>query len=126
MDLHIHRDIYFPDYDAEKQKCYEFLSGFQDPAMDADPIHHKLKYMVAMQRLANREAKTIDIEVEDLEAHFDNPKERHFVQRVQQNTNRYVHLLAQVIDQHMPAPTVNFKDEDLTSFDIIMQQRKMN
>lgn len=26
----------------------------------------------------------------------------------------------------MPAPSVNFKDEDLTTFDIIMQQRKCN
>lgn len=26
----------------------------------------------------------------------------------------------------MPTPSVNFKDEDLTTFDIIMQQRKAN
>jgi hypothetical protein len=94
MDLHIHRDIYFPDYDAEKGKCFDFLSTFEDPSMDADPIHNKLKYMVAMQKLANREAKTIDVEVEDLESHFDNPKERHFVLRIQQNTNRYINLFA--------------------------------
>jgi DNA replication licensing factor MCM7 len=31
-----------------------------------------------------------------------------------------------VIDQNMPQPSVNFKDEDLSTFDIIMQQRKCN
>lgn len=30
------------------------------------------------------------------------------------------------IDQNMPSPSVNFKDEDFSTFDVIMQQRKAN
>jgi DNA replication licensing factor MCM7 len=30
------------------------------------------------------------------------------------------------MDEHMPHPTVNFKEEDLSTFDLLMDQRKFN
>ena len=53
-------------------------------------------------------------------------KDRGFADRVKTNTTRYVSLFSQAIDLNMPTPSVNFKDEDLSTFDVIMQQRKCN
>jgi hypothetical protein len=57
---------------------------------------------------------------------YSSAKESGFVDRVLMNTSRYVSLLSQVVDQAMPGPTINFKDEDLSTFDVIMTQRKFN
>ena len=35
-------------------------------------------------------------------------------------------LFYELIEVHMPKPSVNFRDEDLTSFDVIMDQRRYN
>jgi hypothetical protein len=35
-------------------------------------------------------------------------------------------LFQEVIDVVMPKPSLNFRDEDLTSFDVIMDQRRFN
>ena len=51
---------------------------------------------------------------------YSSAKESGFVDRILMNTTRYVSLLSQVVDQAMPNPTINFKDEDLTTFDVIM------
>lgn len=46
--------------------------------------------------------------------------------RVRTNTLRYITLFANAIDQHMPTPSINFKEDQLTTFEILMQQRKFN
>ena len=42
------------------------------------------------------------------------------------NAATYVKLFNEVLDAHMPKPSLNFRDEDLTSFDVIMEQRRYN
>lgn len=42
------------------------------------------------------------------------------------NAATYVKIFYDVMDTVMPKPSVNFRDEDLTSFDVIMEQRKFN
>ena len=42
------------------------------------------------------------------------------MERIRMNTMRYVSLFAQVIDTNMPQPTVNFREEQLTTFEILM------
>jgi hypothetical protein len=42
------------------------------------------------------------------------------------NAATYVKIFYEVIDIHMPKPSLNFRDEDMTSFDVIMDQRKFN
>lgn len=49
-----------------------------------------------------------------------------FVERITRNAATYVKLFHDVIDSVMPKPTLNFRDEDLTSFDVIMDQRRYN
>ena len=53
-------------------------------------------------------------------------KERGFIERVLTNSARYVSLFSQVIDVNMPTHSINFKDEDQTTQDVIMAQRKFN
>jgi hypothetical protein len=53
-------------------------------------------------------------------------KEYGFIERIITNTNRYVSLFAAVIDANMPPPSVNFKEEDLSTFEITMNQRRTN
>ena len=42
------------------------------------------------------------------------------------NTSRYVDLLSKTIDDHMPNSSINFREEDLSTFEVIMQQRRFN
>lgn len=42
------------------------------------------------------------------------------------NTSRYTEMFAQIIDVHMPRPSVNFSESDQTPFDILMEQRRFN
>lgn len=57
---------------------------------------------------------------------YSSGKEAFFVDRIRVNTMRYVSLFSQVIDAHMPQPTVNFREDQLTTFDILMNQRRFN
>jgi hypothetical protein len=78
------------------------------------------------QRVANKESKILEVELDDIREHFSAARDSSFIDRVMANTLRYVELMAVVCDQNMPKPSVNFREEDLTSFDVLMQQRRYN
>jgi DNA replication licensing factor MCM7 len=123
MKLQVHRDIYVPDYDGEIKRCTDFIRTFQDPTLrddQLDPIHGNLKYMSMIQAVVNKHSSVIAIELDDLYEFFQQARERGFVERIKQNTQRYVKLFSNVIDSNLPLPSVQFNDEDLTSFDIVM------
>jgi len=48
----------------------------------------RFKYIDLMQKVANRELNQINIQVADLEAHFNNLPE--LVERIKRNTKRYI------------------------------------
>ena len=64
--------------------------------------------------------------MDDVREFFSAARDSTFVDRISRNTARYVELFSQVIDQNMPKPSVNFRDEDLTRYDLIMEQRRFN
>ena len=78
------------------------------------------------QRIANKETKLIEIELDDIKEFFSATRDKNFLERVVKNTTRYVDLFASIIDQNMPKPSVNFREEDLTRYDLIMEQRRFN
>jgi hypothetical protein len=39
---------------------------------------------------------------------------------------RYVSLFSQAIDANMPPATINFREENLSTFEILMNQRRFN
>ena len=53
-----------PDYTAELAKCTSFLErcNERDAAADAEP-----KYMQALQRIANRDSETLEIDLDDVQ-----------------------------------------------------------
>ena len=71
---------------------------------DEDPIHGKLKYMIQLQKIANREKRTdtksesvhntVEISIEDLNEFFDSARDRGFVERVRINTSRYISIFS--------------------------------
>lgn len=71
--------------------------------------------------MANKERKIIEIEVDDIKDFFTSNRDQGFVERVCRNAATYVKIFNEVIDVHMPKPSLNFRDEDLTSFDVIME-----
>ena len=130
MKLETKREgLYVPDYPGEIAKCQNFITTFQDPTItraNEDPIHGKLKYMTQLQKIANKQSEIIEIELDDIQDFFDSAKDQGFVERVRTNTKRYIQLFSDVIDQHMPQPSIVIAQEDMSSFDIVMQQRRFN
>jgi hypothetical protein len=82
--------------------------------------------MIQLQKVANRQANIIEIELDDLKEFFDSIRDMKFVERVRINTSSYIGLFSSVIDTAMPMPTVQTREEDQTTFDIVMQQRRYN
>ena len=129
MELKLHRDVYLPDYDGEINKITDFVTTFQDPTISRakeDPIHGKLKYMTKLQGVADRKQLNVEIELEDIREFFDSAKDSAFVERVRTNTHRYVKLFSTIVDTHMPQPSIEIPEEAMSSFEIVMQQRRFN
>lgn len=53
-------------------------------------------------------------------------RDKGLIERMKTNTARYVQLFSQAIDQIMPPAMVNFMEDDLSTFEITMAQRKAN
>ena len=78
------------------------------------------------QKVANKETKKVLIEIDDIREFFSAARDSNFVDRVLKNTARYIDLFSQIIDQKLPKPSVNFREQDQTPFDILMEQRRFN
>lgn len=76
--------------------------------------------------MANKQSKLIEINLGDIQEHFNNNRDMGFLERVKTNTDRYIKIFSMIIDKEMPVPSINFKEEDKTTFDIIMEQRRFN
>ena len=76
-----------------------------------------------MQKVANRQHKSIDIELGDLEQHFRGDPA--FVDRVKRNTKRYVSLFSEIIDQQMPAQNQNIPEDEEQSVSYILYKQRM-
>lgn len=68
----------------------------------------------------------VRVQLEEIREFFAQTRDQNFCERIQINTNRYVDLFAQVIDEVMPKPSVNFTDENANPMEILMEQRKAN
>lgn len=107
-------------------KCTEFITSYTDASIKEDPIHGKHKYLIQIQRIANKEDQVINIELSDVQEHFNTARDSHFVDRIRVNTQRYVSLFSQVVDANMLQPTVNFREDQMSTYEILMHQRKFN
>ena len=118
-----------PDYDGETKRCSDFITTFSDPSIPReqfDPIHGNLKYMTMLQSVVNKKLDMIIIEMDYLREFFNANKDQGFIERVRMNTQRYIKLFSSVIDSNLPLPSEQIDEDKLTTFDIVMQQRRFN
>ncbi|KAG5354091.1 hypothetical protein C0989_009789 [Termitomyces sp. Mn162] len=122
-------------YEEEKGAITDFLSKFKgqekDLAQDfanidigADGGREETaqpKYMAQLQKIANREQQMLSIELEDIYTHENTLSE--LVNRIRNNTRRYVLLFSDVVDKLMPLPTKDISDQDEV-IDVILHQRR--
>ncbi|THU44126.1 hypothetical protein C4D60_Mb02t04120 [Musa balbisiana] len=95
------------DFAVDKALAKDFLNNPTSPTPSASP------------NVANRKRRAIHIELDDLVDYKD--LDEAFLQRVTENTRRYINIFAEAIDELMPEPTEVFPvDEDR---DILMTQR---
>lgn len=78
--------------------------------------------MDMLQEIANRQRHTLEINLSDLEACFDNDPA--FVENVETNTYRYLKVFAEAADDIMPSPTISPDDMPSDVFDVFCQQRQ--
>ncbi|KAG0480072.1 hypothetical protein HPP92_010930 [Vanilla planifolia] len=90
----------------------DFLKNFAD-------ANGELKYLNLLQDVANRRTRAVQIELDDLFNYKDLDEE--FLERVTENTRRYVSIFAEAVDELLPEPTELFSAED--DHDILMTQR---
>lgn len=70
--------------------------------------------------MANKERKLLELEIDDVKDFFSANRDHGFIERIMKNAATYCKIFNEVIDVHMPNPSLNFREEDLTSFDVIM------
>ncbi|KAG0482586.1 hypothetical protein HPP92_010670 [Vanilla planifolia] len=100
------------DFAADKALAKDFLKNFAD-------ANGELKYLNLLQDVANRRTRAVQIELDDLFNYKDLDEE--FLERVTENTRRYVSIFAEAVDELLPEPTELFSAED--DHDILMTQR---
>ncbi|XP_020570938.1 DNA replication licensing factor MCM7 [Phalaenopsis equestris] len=100
------------DFAADKALAKDFLNNFAN-------THGEPKYLNLLQDVANRRTRSVQIELDDLFNYKDLDEE--FLQRVTENTRRYIGIFAEAVDELMPEPTELFSAED--DHDILMTQR---
>lgn len=80
------------------------------------------KYMKLMQDIANMQATSITIDLDDLVDFEDFGAQ--LASHVQKNTWRYIQLFSQAIDEEMPQATQNHEMTDMDVIDVITSHRR--
>ena len=120
--------IFQPHFDIEKTKLATFLKSYESLDIGKDKIYGRHKYMIEIQKIANREIKTIEILTEDLESFFTKEgKEEDILlyNSILQNTKRYISLFSDVIEEIMPNPTKQIISEDNQEIDDIVNRQRL-
>ena len=104
------------DYEAEKQKLREFLTGFT--TVD-DQGRKKFKYAEQLTALAHREQVSIHIDLDDVAEH-----DEELAEAMRENTRRYNVLAAEVIESLLP----DYKEREVPArdaLDVFIQHRHL-
>lgn len=89
------------------------------------------KYMLLLQKIANRELENITIELDDIIRFesFQSGNEAYssstsLATEIQRNAHHFIELFSKVIDENLPETTVPIQDKD-TVLDVIIHQRRL-
>lgn len=100
---------------------------------DLEGVGKGPKYMHLLQRVANRELTALYIDLDDVKTYEETQKPAglsrgrssgSLTDIVMRNTEHFVELFSEVIDEIMPDPTVNLSHKD-DVLDVIIHQRKL-
>jgi len=95
------------DYEAEKQKLREFLTGF---TTQDDQGRKKFKYAEQLTALAHREQVSLHIDLDDVAEHDED-----LAEAMRENTRRYNMLAAEVIESLLP----DYKEREVPARDAL-------
>ena len=104
------------DYEADKQKLREFLTGFT--TVD-DQGRKKFKYAEQLTALAHREQVSLHIDLDDVAE-----QDEDLAEAIRENTRRYNMLAAEVIESLLP----DYKERDVPArdaLDVFIQHRHL-
>ena len=123
--------VFDPKYDVEKRKIESFLKEFSANTDEIDKKYGKKRYMIQMQKIANRELTILEILSEDLESYFSSQNKQDdlmLLDSIFNNTKTYVNLFKEAVDDLMPNPSKQLPVDDmlLEKSDIIRKHRLQN
>ena len=101
-----------PDYKETVDKLKAFLQDFQG---DEGPGEHK--YMKVLQKVANRELKLVEVELDDIKEGLG----EELAETMKTNTHRYKQLIELAIDDVLPQSTGDIGQGDIA--DVLMTSR---
>ena len=123
--------VFNPQYDVEKRKIESFLREFKSNDDEVDKKYGKKKYMILMQKIANRELSILEIYTEDLESYFSSQNKAEdlaLLDCIFNNTKTYIELFKESVDNLMPNSSKQFPIEEtlMNKTDIIRKHRLQN
>ena len=123
--------VFNPQYDVEKRKIESFLREFKSNDDEVDKKYGKKKYMILMQKIANRELTILEIYTEDLESYFTSQNKADdlaLLDCIFNNTKTYINLFKDAVDDLMPNSSKQFPVEEMlmNKTDIIRKHRLQN
>jgi len=123
--------VFNPQYDVEKRKIETFLKEFKSNDDEVDKKYGKKKYMILMQKIANRELTILEIYTEDLESYFTSQNKSDdlaLLDCIFNNTKTYINLFKDAVDDLMPNSSKQFPIEEMmmNKTDIIRKHRLQN
>ena len=123
--------VFNPQYDVEKRKIESFLREFKSNDDEVDKKYGKKKYMILMQKIANRELTILEIYTEDLESYFTSQNKSDdlaLLDCIFNNTKTYINLFKDAVDDLMPNSSKQFPIEEIlmNKTDIIHKHRLQN
>eukprot|EP00128_Syssomonas_multiformis_P012475 Colp12_sorted_trinity150504_noHs@10580 len=104
------------NYAEQQETLTNFMKEFLCP--DADGVEH-YKYAELLQRVSNREEKVVNIHVDDLIQYGQDE----LAAKVERNTLRYINMFCTVIDELLPAPTVELDALEASPLDMHIRHR---
>jgi len=110
------------NFDEEKANCELFLRNFVDEYSGSS----QPKYAKVLQDIADRERRTLEIDLDDVATFFEAGAGEHatpeFVGRVEANARRYIGLFADAASNLLPPPSANATVEP-DVFDVLASHR---
>jgi DNA replicative helicase MCM subunit Mcm2 (Cdc46/Mcm family) len=88
----------------------DFLLNYVDKNLkEEDRIHGKFKYIIELQKIANKKSKLLTIHCEDIDDFFS--KDNKIYKSIISNTKRYLKIFYDIAEEIMPTRTSQINSE---------------